>query len=174
MVFGTVGFFYWPRGDTVNEAIVWRSENCCGLDTYFCHTAVWSCSLLSIWWNWCSAGSSVQNSCWKYPIYYTHCVCHLCRFDGFSFIFSPNSGILSQMRLYIYLPFLRQVKKMPQYARPLVSSLWLVYWINYNYMKPATPAGCLPLPIIWLIGYCLLEWVCPSCASYLLTHNGAW
>lgn len=64
-----VGFFYWARGDAIDEAVIWGSENRGGFGINLCHSALWSCSILSLWWNRCSTWSSVQNRCWKYPFY---------------------------------------------------------------------------------------------------------
>lgn len=74
-----VGFFHWSRGDPVYEAALWGSEDCCGLDTHICHTTVWSCSLLSIWRDWCSTRSPVSDCRWKYPPVPLTCV-HLLSF----------------------------------------------------------------------------------------------
>lgn len=34
------GFFYWARGNTVNETVIWWSENCGGTGTDICYTAM--------------------------------------------------------------------------------------------------------------------------------------
>lgn len=69
LLFLTLGFVYWTRWNSINETVVWRAENCCSIDTNICHTAMWPCSILSFWWDWRCTGSSVQDCCWKYPVF---------------------------------------------------------------------------------------------------------
>lgn len=61
------GLFHWTKGDTVHEAIVWRPKNRGCIGTHICHTAMWSSSILSFWWDRRCTRPSVPNSSWKYP-----------------------------------------------------------------------------------------------------------
>lgn len=61
------GFFHWARRDSIDEAVIWWSENCGSSDPHLCYTEMWPCSILSLWWDRCCTWPSIQNSCWKYP-----------------------------------------------------------------------------------------------------------
>lgn len=62
-----LGFLYWSRRNPIHEATFWWSENCSSADSDLCYPAVWSCSILFVWRDWCSIRPPVQNCCWKYP-----------------------------------------------------------------------------------------------------------
>lgn len=149
------GFFYWPRGDTINEATVRGSENCCGPDADLCHTAVWPCSLLSFWWDRCSIRSPIQDCCWKYPI------SHLLYFS--SFLTTYISCINLSLHTYIHNACIHLGTKTQIWHPTVQITLWSVpfiilekhhlFWNTARKFSSSVILACKCWATFWSIAY---------------------